>query len=43
MASVRRRETKRGPRYDLEYRTPDGAKRTKTFRTLKDAQRHSER
>src|SRR5437870_3254813 len=38
MASIERRKTKAGdPRYDVRYRTPSGATRTKTFRTRRDA------
>ncbi len=39
MASTKKRETKRGPRYDVRYRTPDGAVRTKTFPREADARR----
>lgn len=35
MASIKARETKRGPRYDVRYRTPDGRVRTETFTTEK--------
>ena len=39
MASVNRRTTTRGNRYDVRYRTPDGNVRTKTFATRKEADR----
>ena len=39
MASVNRRTTTRGSRYDVRYRTPDGKVRTKTFATRKEADR----
>jgi integrase len=37
MASVKRRETTRGPRYDVRYRTPDGQARKETYRTRREA------
>ena len=37
MASIKVRETTRGPRYDVRYRLPTGEVRTKTFRTKKEA------
>ena len=39
MASVNRRSTTRGVRYDVRYRTPSGDVRNKTFATRKDADR----
>ena len=39
MASVNRRTTTRGVRYDVRYRTPTGDVRNKTFATRKDADR----
>jgi integrase len=41
MASIKKRETTRGGRYDVRYRGPDGQVRTRTFRTRRDAERHS--
>jgi integrase len=37
VASIKSRETSRGPRYDVRYRLPTGEVRTKTFRTKKEA------
>jgi hypothetical protein len=38
MASIRKRTTRQGEnRYDLRYRTPDGAAREETFRTRREA------
>ncbi len=39
MASVKKRSTTNGPRYDVRYRTPTGAVRGKTFRIRRDAER----
>ena len=39
MASVNRRSTTRGVRYDVRYRTPTGDVRNKTFATRKEADR----
>ena len=39
MASVNRRSTTRGVRYDVRYRTPTGDVRNKTFATGKEADR----
>ncbi len=39
MASIVKRETTRGPRYDVRYRLPTGEVRTKTHRTRKEADR----
>ena len=39
VASVTRRSTSKGVRYDVRYRTPAGAVRTKTLRTRRDAER----
>ena len=38
MASITRRETTRGVRYDVRYRLPDGKVRTATKRTKKEAE-----
>lgn len=38
MASIVKRETSRGVRYDVRYRLPDGKVRTKTHRTKKEAE-----
>ena len=35
--SIRRRETKDGVRYDVQWRLPDRSKRKKTFRTEREA------
>lgn len=37
MASIVKRATTRGPRYDVRYRLPTGVVRTKTLRTKKEA------
>src|SRR5437879_2641430 len=39
MASIVKRRTKRGTRYDVRYRTPNGTARTKTFPNRRDADR----
>ena len=39
MASIDRRETSRGVRYDVRYRDPTGRAREKAFRRKKDAER----
>jgi integrase len=39
MASIVKRETTRGMRYDVRYRLPNGQVRTATHRTKKDAER----
>lgn len=39
MASIEKRETSRGVRYDVRYRDPTGRPRTKTFRRRTDADR----
>jgi integrase len=41
VASVERRETSRGVRYDVRYRDPTGRARTKTFRRRSDADRYA--
>jgi integrase len=41
VASIVKRNTTRGWRYDVRYRTPEGSVRTKTFITRKDALRSS--
>jgi integrase len=41
VASVERRETTRGVRYDVRYRDPTGRPRTKTFRRRSDADRYA--
>jgi integrase len=41
MASIERRETTRGVRYDVRYRDPTGRPRTKTFRRRSDADRYA--
>jgi len=35
--AIKRRETTRGPRYDVQWRLPDRSKRKKTFRTEREA------
>ena len=35
--AIKRRETKYGPRFDVEWRLPDRSKRRKTFKTERDA------
>jgi integrase len=37
---IKRRVTDSGNRYDVRLRGPDGKERSRSFRTLKDAQRH---
>src|ERR1039458_4216777 len=37
---INRRSAKDGNRYDVRLRGPDGKERSRTFRTLKDAQRY---
>lgn len=39
MASIERRETSRGVRYDVRYRDPGGKPRVKTWRRRADAER----
>ena len=39
MAQIVKRDTSRGPRYDVRYRLPTGEVRTKTHRTRKEADR----
>ena len=39
MASVSKRETKDGVRFDVRFRTPAGEQRRKTFRTRREAER----
>ena len=39
MASVTKRKSRDGVRYDVRYRTPAGTVRTKTLRTRRDAER----
>ena len=39
MAHITKRQTRGGPRYDVQYRAPDGGERSKTFRTRRDADR----
>ena len=41
VASVKKRSTTRGLRYDVRVRVPDGTVRTRTFRTRRDADRHA--
>jgi integrase len=41
MASVKKRSTSRGARYDVRHRAPDGTVRTKTFTTRRDAERYA--
>ena len=41
MASIHKRETSRGVRYDVRYRDPTGRPRTKTFRRRSDADRYA--
>lgn len=41
MASVSKRDTSRGPRYDVRYRTPSRQVRTKTFKRKVDADRYA--
>jgi integrase len=40
VANIEKRETTRGVRYDVRYRTPGGAVRTRTFKRRKDADAH---
>jgi integrase len=40
VAHINRRQTSRGVRYDVRYRTPDGKVRTRTFPRRKDAETH---
>ena len=40
MANIERRETTRGVRYDVRYRTATGTVRTRTFKRRKDADAH---
>jgi len=35
--TIRRRESKEGPRFDVEWRLPDRSKRSKTFKTEREA------
>jgi hypothetical protein len=35
--AVTRRETTRGPRFDVEWRLPDRSKRRKSFKTEREA------
>ncbi len=42
MASMTKRSTARGARYDVRYRTPAGDVRAKTFRTRRDARRFAD-
>jgi hypothetical protein len=37
---IERRTTRKGPRYEVRLRGPDGTERSRTFRTLKDAERY---
>jgi hypothetical protein len=37
--AIKRRETTRGPRYDVQWRLPDRSKGKKTFRTEREARR----
>jgi integrase len=39
VAQIKKRDTSRGPRYDVRYRLPTGEVRTKTHRTKKEAER----
>ena len=39
MAHVDKRETAKGPRYEVRYRDPDGSERSRTFRTRREADR----
>jgi integrase len=39
VASVNKRSTTRGDRYDVRFRAPDGGERSRTFRTRRDADR----
>jgi hypothetical protein len=39
VASIDKRETSRGVRYDVRYRDPTGRAREKAFRRKKDAER----
>jgi len=41
MASIKKRTTTRGARYDVRYRTPDGQGRKETFRTRREADRRA--
>ena len=40
MASIDKRQTTRGPRYDVRYRDPAGKPRKRTFETLAKARAH---
>ena len=37
LMTIRRRESKDGPRFDVEWRLPDRAKRSKTFKSEREA------
>lgn len=37
--AIKRRETSDGPRFDVEWRLPDCAKRRKTFKSEREARR----
>ena len=37
---IERRETKKGPRYEVRMRGTDGHERSRTFRTRRDAERY---
>jgi integrase len=37
---IERRTTRTGPRYEVRLRAPDGRERSRSFRTLKDAERY---
>lgn len=37
---IERKTTKSGPRYEVRLRGPDGRERSRSFRTLRDAERH---
>ncbi len=37
---IERRDTKKGPRYEVRWRGPDGVERSRTFRTRRDAERY---
>ena len=39
-AVIERKVTKTGPRYEVRLRGPDGRERSRSFRTLRDAERH---
>jgi len=43
MASISKREVSGKPRYDVNYREPDGTRRRKTFHKRADAERFSTR